>query len=798
MAFTPLSIAAPNLRVYPPAKPGKDLQTAPLQLRDHQLAAVNSIAVDAIRQQINMPCGTGKTLTGIHGVYRLFNGVNGNGLVLSPTLSLLQQNFENWAVDAPFGFQTLAVCSRLSSNRRKKLQGPDDEEDITVFDLTIPVTNKADVIADFLKSSGDTPRVVFSTYQSLGTIIKAHAKYGAPDWDVALCDEAHRTAGDIHKPFARILHDDYVPVRKRLFMTATRRIHSGISPKSKLLASMDDEKLYGEVAYTLTVKAAIEAGILSEYRLAVIAVLDEELEAATAALSSVRIEGWNASANHVAAIVALSKAAREHSLQSVIAFFNSIDSSKSFVSAFNVVHAALAEEDDVIVTAEHIDGTMSLTRRKEALVRLASTSPGEALHLVSNARCLSEGVDVPALDGVLFGEPRTSQVDVVQCSGRGFRKHPYSDNPALLILAVRVGTGEDPNSAINRSEFSKIRQVIAALGDHDPRILEELLGIVRRGALEEQDIEDDTEPDVDGDGDVPDDFDVIDDPDAIGGDEPGDGENTDTLPDPIPGIGGGGAPTPTPHVPIRPRSKILSFDVPEHLLRNGFALRILDPRDQSFETSLASVRRFALEHGHANVPANHVDSDIRTGVFVRNQRRDYRNGRISPERIDALNDIPGWMWDNPLEGEDGEFAHDLAAFQRFVTAKGHALVPAHYRAPEDSHRTGEKVRKYRRGFAEGTLSAAHAAALAALADWAWTDADARFKLGLRSALRFADEHGHANVPINYDAGKETQTGMWCAQQRELHRKGRLSTERVAALTAIPGWSWNDPKTEAVA
>jgi predicted helicase len=187
----------------------------PFPLRDHQADAVAAVQADVDRQQVIMACGTGKTVTGQHATNTLLAGKKGTVLVLVPTLTLLQQTFESWSGNAPFGFQAIAVCSTLSRS----------EEDIDVSELTLTATTDPSQLAGFISAASDSVRVVFSTYQSLSVVIAAHAKHKLPRWDVVLCDEAHRTAGDASTPFARVLHDCHVPADRRLFMTATPRVH---------------------------------------------------------------------------------------------------------------------------------------------------------------------------------------------------------------------------------------------------------------------------------------------------------------------------------------------------------------------------------------------------------------------------------------------------------------------------------------------------------------------------------------------------------------------------------------------
>ena len=610
----PVVIAPPALR-----------KEAPLPLWDHQVDAIAAIHAGVARQQVAMACGTGKSVTGQHAALTFLQGRPGTLLVLAPTLALLKQLYDSWVKQAPFGFRAIAVCSTLTAAEKREAGV---EADIPVTDLPLPATTDADVLTEFITADTSDIRVVFGSYQSLKVIIAAHApldkdkkkkKTRLPRWDAVLCDEAHRTAGDRTKAFARVLYDHYVPAEHRLFLTATPKIHDATAGNAALIASMDDEDLYGKQVYRISVAEAVDLKILSKYQVAVIGVLDSELEAASAAVGHATVDGRRVSMDNLATIVALSKAARERGLRAVIAFFNSINASKEFVAAFTTVHAALGEG-----TAEHIDGHMKLPVRDEAMDRLAAQRD-KGFHLVSNARCLSEGIDVPVLDAVVFGEPRSSQIDVVQCVGRAIRRNPRTDDPALIILAVRIGSGDDPDEAVAKSDFKKVRQVISALEDHDPRIVQAMKLLVRKPKevengngdsdgsgekapdpepFDDEDAIDDiveTETRVDEEDDDTDDRDtwIVDEDVEVA--PPAETGDDTTLDDATPTGDDDGTEEPGT---LAWAKQLIALDIPTPLLENGFALRILDTNDRSYEEGLEAVTTYAAEHGHARVPYN--------------------------------------------------------------------------------------------------------------------------------------------------------------------------------------------------
>ncbi|MEN3225210.1 Helicase associated domain protein [Mycolicibacterium porcinum] len=703
----------------------------PNQLRPHQRTAVEAIRADLGRQQLIMACGTGKTLTGMYAVAKLLQGEPGTVLILVPTLTLLQQTFEAWAEHAPFAFDAIAVCSKLTASECRAIG---TEEDLDTDQLSLTATTYSGELAAFLADSADTVRVVFGTYQSLGAVITAHADQGMAPWSVVVCDEAHRTAGKKTKPFARVLHDQHVPARRRLFLTATPKVHmvseKETSPeKSALLASMDNEQLYGPPVYTLSVAEAVEKKILSEYQVAVIGIEDSELHAAAQVLDNVTVNGQQLSLDHVAAIVALSKSAQEHGLRSIIAFYNSIKASKAFVAAFNLVHAACTDEQLAEGTAEHIDGAMKLDTRREALDRLAKPRE-EGYRLVSNARCLSEGIDVPTLDAVLFGEPRASQIEVVQCVGRAIRKN--GDRTALIILGVRVGDGDDVETAIEEQQFKKIRQVLAALEDHDPRIVEAARILSR-------------------------------------------------------------AYTPSQGSPDRPRDdevtwaeKLLALDVPERVLSGGFGLRILGDLDQRRDEGFRELQAFASENGHARVPNRYeTDAGFNLGNWVALRRGEYRSGKLSTQRVTQLEAVPGWTWD----ARDYQWDEGLRELQAFASENGHARVPNRYET-DAGFNLGNWVALRRGEYRSGKLSRERITQLETLPGWTWDARDDQWDEGFRELQAFASENGHARVLLRHLTAAGFNLGSWVARRRGEYRSGKLSRERITQLETLPGWTWD--------
>lgn len=489
------------------AGPPEELNVAvarrePRSLRPHQQRAVDATFAgfaDHERGKLIMACGTGKTFTALAIAERTAREAGGHATVLFlvPSLALLAQTLREWSANASVPLTSYAVCSDPKINKKA---ARDDFGDLQVHDLAIPATTDAANIAQSLArargqaASGLT--VVFSTYQSIEAVHAAQ-QAGAGAFDLTICDEAHRTtgvtlAGGDESHFVRVHDAAFLQSARRLYMTATPRIFDGsVKDKAKAkqaaLTSMDDEATYGPEFFRLGFGEAVEMGLLTDYKVVVLTVSErhvartlqqnlagEDGELNVDELAQI-IGCWNALAKHAPdAETAADFASDPAPMRRAVAFLRSISASKEFTKVFDgVVNQADGLDASALRCAvDHVDGTMNALTRGQKLDWLqAPIADGEA-RILSNARCLSEGVDVPDLDAVLFLSPRGSQVDVVQAVGRVMRK-PQGDSPkkfGYIVLPVAVPAGTPPEEALRDSKrYQAIWQVLQALRAHDER-----------------------------------------------------------------------------------------------------------------------------------------------------------------------------------------------------------------------------------------------------------------------------------------------------------------------------------------
>ena len=451
------------------------------------------------RGKLILPCGTGKSVVALWAAEKML-GEGGRVLYVVPSISLMGQTMREWATQRRTDQRYIGVCSDSSAGKG----GP---EDTNLTELSIPVTTNPEAIRMALrKDSPDKMTVVFSTYQSLQVIADAQQD-GAGPFDLMICDEAHRTTG-VHKK-GRVAvsswllpHDQSIlQADRRLYMTATHRLYSAnVKEKAKerqvAIYSMDDESTYGPEFYKMSFKKAVDDEYLSDYEVAIVAVSDslfanlagdfikEHEETGVNVEDVVKLLGcWDALADpttrgtngRVTGQINTRYAARR-----AIAFSNTIKSSvnleKWWPDIITLLATTTGRADDLGETlldlqVNHIDGTTRASLRAQALNELRSEVPEGQCRLITNAKCLTEGVDVPALDAVLFMEPRRSKIEIVQAVGRVMRR-AEGKRRGYIVLPVIVPEGRrvTDSAFLRSSAFQPVWDVISALRAHDERM----------------------------------------------------------------------------------------------------------------------------------------------------------------------------------------------------------------------------------------------------------------------------------------------------------------------------------------
>ncbi|MGY0503969.1 DEAD/DEAH box helicase [Luteimonas sp. e5] len=477
-------------------------------LRPHQenaLKAVKAGLAEQDRGKLIMACGTGKTFTSLK-IAEELAGSGGRVLFLVPSLALLSQTLTEWSQESATPLHNFAVCSDSDVGKKRKVD--DDTVQTFTHELRYPATTDPQRLAAEMakRHDGEHMSVVYATYHSIDVISQAQKKHGLPAFDLIVCDEAHRTTGATFEgqeesAFVRVHDVNFLDARKRLYMTATPRIFGdtarAVAERDNVaLYSMDDASQYGKTLFTISFSEAVKRGLLCDYKVIVLAVEESHVNRRIQALlkdgdNQLRVDD---ASKIIGCWKALSKQGLEdeltmdpHPMQRAVAFCQVIESggkskthkvaSKQIAAMFqSVVEAyqqtAESEEETaarLACEAKHVDGSMNATEKEEKLNWLKQTPPANTCRILSNVRCLSEGVDVPALDAVLFLTPRNSQVDVVQSVGRVMR-NASGKTRGYIVLPVVIPAGTEPHEALNDNKTYKVVwQVLQALRSHDDR-----------------------------------------------------------------------------------------------------------------------------------------------------------------------------------------------------------------------------------------------------------------------------------------------------------------------------------------
>ncbi len=473
-------------------------------LRPHQESALKAVIAglkEADRGKLIMACGTGKTFTSLK-IAESLAGKGGRVLFLVPSLSLLSQSLTEWTQESATHLHSFAVCSDVKVGKR---QGEDDFA-MQVHELQYPATTDARHLATEVerRHDGQHMTVVFATYHSIEVLHQAQGEHGLADFDLIVCDEAHRTTGatfegEDESAFVRVHDAAYLRAGKRLYMTATPRIYGNeakaVAERDNVaLYSMDNEAWYGRQMFVITFSEAVKRGLLVDYKVIVLAVEESHINRRLQNL--LKDENNTLRVDDAAKIVGCWKALAKLGIQEdgtdtpepmkrAVAFCQVIEpgksgkthkvSSKEIAGMFQAVVEAYQDAEDIedaarlSCEAEHVDGGMNAAEKEAKLDWLKAPTPPDTCRVLSNVRCLSEGVDVPALDAVLFLTPRNSQVDVVQSVGRVMRNAPGKKR-GYVVLPVVIPAGVEPHEALNDNQTYKVVwQVLQALRSHDDR-----------------------------------------------------------------------------------------------------------------------------------------------------------------------------------------------------------------------------------------------------------------------------------------------------------------------------------------
>ncbi|WP_227998858.1 DEAD/DEAH box helicase [Nocardia australiensis] len=697
----------------PDELPGNDLWP-------HQLEAVEKICAELSergRATAVAACGTGKTLIGAECSTRLVP--DGSVLIVVPTLELLAQTARSYAHHLGSAAGAIAaVCGDKQATDsvaglRADMSG-----------LHVPVSTDPVEVAGFTGRGGRV--TVFATYASLPVIVAAHAQNGLARWGLVIVDEAHRTAG-MRRRWAQIHDDRLVPAARRLYLTATPRIMTVGGADS---VSMDDPRVFGRHVFHLPFATAIESGLLADYRVAVVTITDGEVAKLAATHKMVSVDGRAVSARTLAMQVALAKAVRDYGLRRVITYHGRVLAATRFATGLAAAIELLSEDDrpQREVRAHWVSGDTAPRHRRAALAALRR--PGNATVVVSNARVLAEGVDVPALDAVMFADPRGSATDVVQAVGRALRRGGETGKVATIIVPIFLAEGENPIAALDGSDFDTVWRIVRALRAHDERIAD-YLDQRRRPP-------------------------------------------TDTP------CGASGYPPAWLHVNGAPARISDEF-------HRAILLRTVATTTSPWWEHYGALVAFHAEHGHTRVSHGYrTPEGYPLGQWLGRCRREYRAATLRSDRVAKLEAL-GVEWDPDAT----RWAAGIAALRRYRAEHGDAHVASGYRAP-DGYRLGEWLTQCRSRYRARTLPASQVDELETVGV-EWDSPATRWERGITALREFHAARGHGCVTVSHVTADGFELGRWLRKRREQYQAGTLSAARVAMMESL-GVEWDPARS----
>ena len=747
------------------------------------------IAIDNVinnldqRGQLIMACGTGKTLTALWIAERLQHETT---LVLLPSLLLLSKTLTEWLTHSKTEFSYLPVCSDSTVSKSA------DDIQMTTSDLSFPSTTNLSEIAKFIKRPGR--KVIFSTYQSSPQIAEAYKAYGLEPLGLIIADEAHRCAGKLGTAYTTTLNNEDIPAQQRLFMTATPRIFQAHIQKKASesgvdVVSMDNEDVFGPVLHKLTFGQAIKESLLSDYQVVIVGINNSLYADMIANRQLIETEEKNiqSDAQSFASHIGLAKAIKKYDLRRVISFHSRVSAAREFsVTMPDVIDwMPEASRPEGELVTRFVAGDMPTFKRNNSLRVLGEIAPNQRC-ILSNARCLSEGVDVPTLDGVAFIDPKNSEIDIVQAVGRAIRT-AEGKVIGTIVIPVFIPEDEEAEDILNSSPFKKVWAIVNALRSHDEDMgveldsLRQALG--KRGSVGRP-----KKIFFDLPTNVTESFEQALDVKLL--------ETTTAswefwyglLCDYVENNGhcrvpqaykteagyslGGWIST------QRLSKDALSIERQARLDALGF---VWDPHKEQWEEGYEALKSYQSTQGHCRVPrAYKTEAGYSLSTWIANQRS--RKEALSiedKERLDAL----GFVWD-VLEQQWEEGYEALKTYQ---STQGHCRVPQAHKT-EAGYSLGGWVGTQR--LSKEALSIEDKERLDGLG-FIWAPLKERWEEGYEALKTYQSIQGHCRVPRAYKTEAGYSLSTWIANQRS--RKEALSIEDKERLDAL-GFSW-DPLME---
>jgi superfamily II DNA or RNA helicase len=770
----------------------KGKRKEPRKPRPHQVLAVRDVVKgfkDAGRGQLIMACGTGKTLTSLWIKEKLKAQ---QVLVLVPSLSLLSQTLREWTAAAKTPFSWICVCSDATVAQQDRTQ---DDWFSHVSDIGVPVTGDAKEIRSFLRGRG--AKVVFSTYQSSPLIADAQKDRKTPVFDIVFADEAHRCAGNVSEAFGCVLNAKQIRSDRLLFMTATPRILSkqiknAAEGQDIEVASMDDPAVFGKVLHQLKFSQAIEQGLLSNYRVLVVGVDDAMVQKRIRDRDLLRTSnGVELDAETLATHVAVAKAVKDYDLRRVISFHGRVKGAQAFAADHMDVLAWVRKQDRPSGTTftDYVSGDMNSGERNTKINRLRHLGADER-GILSNARCLSEGVDVPSLDGIAFVDPRKSQVDIVQAVGRAIRKSTGKTH-GTIVIPVFIDAEENKQEALESSRFEPIWDVVNALRSHDDDLAQELdqlrISLGQRNPIRGKSA---------GLKKVVFDLPVMCERSFVDGLRTVLVEHTTASWMFWFGLlrqycDRNGDSRPAQNHKTADGFALGSWTSHQRRIKNLLTIERIalletlngwswTPHIDQWNDAFERLKTYALETGTARPPQNHKTAyGFSLGTWTHGQRQ--KRLSLPVEHRQFLESLEGWSWDPHTDQWNEAFER----LQTYTLANGAARPLSTYKTAEGLS-LGSWVVTQRNN--KDSLTPERQRLLESLAGWSWDLIADQWDEVLERLKTYTLANGAARPLSTYKTAEGLSLGSWVVTQRM--SRDSLTPERQRLLESLAGWSWD--------
>ena len=672
----------------------------------HQADAIKDILntlKDDDRATSLMACGTGKTLVALWVTERMDCQ---NILVLLPSLTLVRQTLHEWLRETEWQHLSyLCVCSDPTVASREL-----DGIKVNQSDLDFAVTTECNTVNQFLSQDPNGVKIVFSTYQS------AHIVAEGMDnnylFDLGIFDEAHKTAGREGKKFGFALRDDNLCIKKRLFLTATPR-HYNLNKRNKegdldIVYSMDDPDVYGKIAHELSFAKAARQDIICNYKVIISVVTSEQVSKELLKRGEVLINGDVINAQLVANQIAFKEAIGKYNIKRIFTFHKSVTTAQSFTGkGAEGINTHLPGFNTF-----HVNGTMSTASRESVINEFRNADSS----VISNARCLTEGVDLPSVDMIAFMSPKKSKIDIVQATGRAMRKDPNNPDKIygyiLVPLYLEITTGENIEDAVDKADFGEVWNVLQALQEQD-----EMLADIIRQMQEDKGKGGDQEDD--GFGDIVD---------------------------------------------------IIGVDISLNTLQESITAACIDKLGFTWDMRYGQLLKYKEQFGHCNIPNHYPENKQLTG-WTTNQRSNYQKGILSDDRIKRLEDID-FVWE-PLESNWKEM---FDALREYKKDHGDCNVPSTWMKNEELSRW---VATQRNRYKSGKVSKKRIEQMEDL-DFEWEPNKSIWEMMFNILQKYKENYGDCNVPQRWQENKvlaewvSTQRGQYRNKTLSKERIKRLN------------------------